>query len=164
MRISVLIAAAVLAAAPAFAADRSAENFLSQEIKAGNAMVELGGLAANKGALPEVRRFGRALASEAANKRAQDSDLARKLGVDIPGEPDEDGDHQLKTLRELDGRAFDQAFARYVLYDHRRDIDRLEAQAKARPPLVADLARTELADARRDLAKAKALDHAVGNS
>lgn len=163
MRISVLVAATLLAAAPAFAADPSAEDFLSKQIKAGNGLVELGGLAAKKGARPEVRRFGETLASDATHRRAQDADLARKLGLEVPDGLGEDGEIQTKTLRELDGRAFDQAFARYVLYDRRRDLERLQTEAKAGAPLVANLARAELPLARRDLERARALDHAVGN-
>lgn len=163
MRAFVLIAATVLAAAPAHAADASAQAFLTKQIKAGNGLVELGGLAAKKGARPDVRRFGETLANDATRRRAQDADLARKLGLEVPGGLDEDGETQTKTLRELDGRAFDQAFARYVLYDRRRDLERIEAEAKAGAPLVADLARAELPHVRRDLERARALDRAVGN-
>jgi putative membrane protein len=168
MRASVLIAAAVLAAAPtlaqALAADGSAQAFLSKEIKAGNGLVELGAAAAKKGARPEVRRYGRRLESDAGRKRAQDAELARKLGLEVPVELDEEGENQLKTLSELNGFDFDQAFARFVLYDQRRDLQRLEAETQAGPPLVADLARAALPDVRRDLAEAQALDRAVGNS
>lgn len=164
MRAPPLIAAALLAAAPAFGADSSADAFLSKEIRSGAGLVELGALAAKKGAAPEVRRYGQRLGSDAERKRAQEADLARKLGVQVPVEIDEDGQHQLKTLNELEGRDFDQAFARYVLYDQRRDLERLEAEAKTGAPLVGELARQELPDARRALERAKALDRAVGNA
>lgn len=163
MRASLLIAAALLAAAPAFGADASAEAFLSKEIRSGAGLVEIGALAAKKGAAPEVRRDGQRLESDAERKRAQEADLARRLGLQVPVELDEDGRRQLKTLDELEGHDFDQAFARYVLYDQRQDLERLEDEAKAGAPPVADLARAELPAARRDLARAKALDRAVGN-
>lgn len=163
MRASVLIAAAVFAAAPTQAIDASAQAFLAKEIKFGNGLVEFGALAAKKAAAPEVRRYGGTLVSDAERKRAQDADLARKLGLQVPVEIDEEGQTQLKTLDELEGRDFDQAFARFVLYDLRRDLERLEAETKAGAPLVADHAREALPGVRRDLARAKALDHAVGN-
>ena len=164
MRAPLLIAATLLAAAPALGADASADAFLSKEIRSGAGRVELGALAAKKGAAPEVRRYGQRLGRDAERKRGQEADLARKLGLQIPVEIDEDGQRQLKTLDELAGPDFDQAFARYVLYDQRQDLERLEAEAKAgAPPVVADLVRAELPAARRDQASARALDHAVGN-
>jgi putative membrane protein len=80
------------------------------------AEVELGQLVSERATKPEIRQFGQ---------------LAQQKGITIP--PELDAKHKAikNRLARLSGDAFDQAYVREMLIDHRKDVSEFRAKARS---------------------------------
>jgi putative membrane protein len=153
-------AAAVLAAsalASAAAAQTGAErHFLDDALKGDNSEMMLGQIAAERGASPALRSYGRTLHDDHATAREQVVPLARQAGVAISEQPMPEAAQERRKLARLHGRAFDREFSSYMVKDHRKDIAEFEKQAHKRGP-ASELARQTLPVLRKHLAIAERL-------
>jgi putative membrane protein len=89
--------------------------------------IETGSLAVRKGSTKEIRDFGAMLARDHSSVRQQDRDLARSLGV-TPTPPKDFALAKahvdaIKSLRGLNGKAFDRAFLQHEVDFHTAVID-----------------------------------------
>jgi putative membrane protein len=89
--------------------------------------VETGSLAVRKGSTKEIRDFGAMLARDHSNVRQQGRDLAKSLGV-TPTPPQDFAlakahADAMKSLRGLNGKAFDRAFLQQEVDFHNAVID-----------------------------------------
>jgi len=151
-----LFATAVFVASPAFAAMPPAA-FLQHAIQGDNSEVRLGRLIARQGASPQVRSFGRTLTSDHSLARSQAATVARRIGVRAPTWMAPEARTEYAKLSHMRGRAFDWEVRRYMINDHRKDIAAFEAQARARDPRTAHLARMQLPTLRKHLRIAESL-------
>jgi len=109
----------------------SAQSFLKKAAEGQQAEIAMGRLASERAGDEKVKQFG-ALMMEDHRKAGKEIQLlALKEGVVLPTELT--GKHQDKReeFAQLAGDAFDRAYIRYMLRDHRKDVKEFERQAKA---------------------------------
>lgn len=134
MKLIVLGTLAVLTAAPlAWSAERlTPAEFVMKASEAGAAEVELGKLAADKGAAPQVKNFGQRMVSDHTKADTELQAIASKKG--LAGTRQLNAMH-MKALEELRGKSsndFDTAFAKQMVMDHNEAVA-LFTQASALP-------------------------------
>ncbi|HEY6829225.1 MAG TPA: DUF4142 domain-containing protein [Gemmatimonadaceae bacterium] len=130
-----LVAAAVVAAAPAYAQNKAAkldDPTIVAIFDAANTWdIQTGELAEKKGSTKEIRDFGAMLARDHKNVRQQGRDLAKKLGV-TPTPPKDfamtkDHEAAMQKLEALKGKDFDKAFLAHEVAYHKAVIDAVNA-------------------------------------
>ena len=134
MRISALVAAAVVAVLPLSVPAQAAKGRLDDAaivgiFDAANTWdISTGSLAAKNGTRQDVKDFGAQLARDHTSVRQQGRDLAKKLGVTpTPVAKDfallKDYNDTMKKLAGLKGAAFDKAFLEHEVAYHKAVID-----------------------------------------
>ena len=154
-----LLASATLLVVPATAFADSPRHFLQDALRGDNSEIMLGRLAADRARDPGVRDFGRTLASDHSQARDEVIQVGRRMGIrpnrDVSDEARELRDH----LQDARGRDFDRMFIRYMVDDHRHDIDAFRDEAREHHGAVSDLAARQLPTLQKHLDMAVALDH-----
>jgi len=133
-----LAAAAALALPPAVmaqtdkpgmaAADRK---FVMEATRGNLAEVELGKLAAEKGASETVKQFGKRMADDHAKAAAELKDFADKKGMTLPTDFDPKHKQLRDRLAKLNGADFDKAYANEMVKDHKKDVAEFKREANA---------------------------------
>jgi putative membrane protein len=156
--LGIAVAAALLGGlSAAGAADKASEKFLKEAVEGNLAEVEVGKLAQQKGESEGVKSFGSQLEKDhsAANQKA--TTLANQLGVTPPSEPNKKQKAVYDKLSKLSGPAFDKAFAKAMVDDHKEDIRAFEKQSKKKNDPTAGFANEILPDLRKHLEMAQSL-------
>ena len=143
-------AAALLLAGAASAQPGEDRHFLKDAIRGDNSEMMLGQMAAERGASPGVRDFGRMLHDDHARAREEAVRVAARFGVADTQEMMPEARQEARKLRGLRGRAFDREFVRYMVKDHRKDIAEFRHEARERGP-VGNLAQATLPDLQKHL-------------
>lgn len=154
--------ACYLAAAAALllgtAANANTTEFLRKAIQGDNSEMNLGSLAAQRGASAGVRDFGRMLERDHRAAKADAVRVAAHHHVAAPSTMMPEARAERRKLERLHGRAFDREFARYMTQDHRKDIADFEKEANSRDPAdVRSLARQTLPTLRKHLETVQSL-------
>jgi putative membrane protein len=145
------------AAGAAGAADKASEKFIKEAVEGNLAEVQVGQLAQQKGESEGVKTFGGQLQKDHSAANEKVTALANKLGVTPPTEPNKKQKAIHDRLSKLNGAAFDKAFAKAMVDDHKEDIGKFEKQAKKKNDPTADLANEILPDLRKHLEMAQSL-------
>jgi len=151
----ILVASLVFGAGAANAASDSA--FLKKAMEGDNSEIHLGQMAEQHGASAGTRDFGSALVSDHTKAKTAALPVARahNLGDDTNMAPE--AKREAAKLQGLHGQAFDREFARYMVKDHKKDIEDFEREARSGDASTAALARQTLPDLRKHLAMAQKL-------
>ena len=147
--------------AMAWAADKGSQKFITEAIQGNLAEVQVGKLAQQKGQSEAVRSFGQTLVSDhsAANEKA--TKVAEQLGVTPPSEPNAKQKAIHDKLSKLSGAAFDRAFAKEMVADHKKDIKEYEQEAKKKNDPAAQYAQETLPVLHKHLQLAENLERDV---
>jgi putative membrane protein len=132
-----IVAAAVLALMSAASAqsvssqDKASQKFLTKAIEGNFAEVSMGQLAQQNAQSQDVKDYGQMLVTDhgAANQQAQQA--ASSIGLSNPPtgpNKKQMADHD--KLAKLNGTAFDRAFARHMVQDHKKDIAEYKKEAR----------------------------------
>jgi putative membrane protein len=107
----------------------------------GKAEVELGQLAAQKGNSEDVKAFGQKMVDDHTKLNDQMKPVASQLGVTAPSTIPP-AEKALETkLKSMSGDAFDKAYMRAMLKDHRQDLMEFKKEAStAKSPQVKEAA------------------------
>lgn len=159
MKRTILLALAIAPLAATSALAAPAHVFLKKAAEGDQSEVTLGNFAAQRGASPGVRDYGRRLASDHGSHLTQVQGLAGRLHVRLPGGMTPDARAAYRRLQGLHGRAFDRAFTQHMVMDHKKDIAAYEAQVHSGDRDTADLARATLPTLREHLHIAQSLNH-----
>jgi putative membrane protein len=120
-------AAIALIAAPsaAHAATHSElDGYLLRSSMQGDRFEIAGGkLAQSKASTPAVRALGARLVKDHTKSLKEAETVARRLGVPVPGTPSPTEEWELATVGAMSGTAFDAAYARLEVQDHKQDIE-----------------------------------------
>ena len=109
----------------------SAQSFLKKAAEGQQAEIAMGRLASERAGDEKVKQFG-ALMMEDHRKASKEIQLlALKEGVVLPTELTSKHQDKREEFAQLAGDAFDRAYIRYMLRDHRKDVKEFERQAKA---------------------------------
>ncbi|HEX8353677.1 MAG TPA: DUF4142 domain-containing protein, partial [Pyrinomonadaceae bacterium] len=118
--------------------------FAAEAATGGRAEVELGRLAAEKGASDEVRQFGRRMVDDHTKADEELTRLASAKGMTLPAAPDPRRSSEAQKLSALAGEKFDREYVRMMIKHHRKSVGdfQKEAERGADPDLKAFAART----------------------
>ena len=118
------------------AADRK---FVMEAAHGGLAEVELGKMAAEKGASDAVKQFGKRMADDHAKAADELKQFAQQKGVTLPTDLDPKHKQLRDRLAKLNGADFDKAYANEMVKDHKKDVAdfKREAQRAKDPDLKA---------------------------
>ena len=154
-RTSILGAAiATLAVAALPASARSAttgaysrldEELLRSSIQGDRFEIAGGELAQAKAVAPRTRALGARLAKDHAKSLKEAVKVARALGISVPGDPTPSQEWELLMVGAQSGTAFDAAYSRLEIQDHKQDIEETHTEIdKGLNPSIRHLARTDL--------------------
>ena len=102
---------------------KSASEFLSDAMKGDNSEVTLGQLAQSRGNSAGVRNFGATLVRDHKAAKMAVAKVASAMGGPAPtDEMMPEASAEQTKLNALSGANFDREFARYMVDDHRKDI------------------------------------------
>jgi len=111
--------------------------FMKKVAQDGKAEVELGRLAAARGASDAVKQFGQRMVTDHGKAGNELAKLAQDEGVELPA--DIDGKHKRlhDRLAKLSGADFDREYMREMVRDHDADVKAFEREAdRAKNPDV----------------------------
>jgi len=148
MRNSIVTAVAVLAiaATPAFAktprrhtqattaATKSAhadEAFVKKAAEGGMAEVELGKLATQKASNDAVKQFGQRMVDDHSKAGDELKKLAQDKSITLPTSINAKDKAEMDRLSKLSGEAFDRAYMRAMVMDHRTDVNEFRTESKS---------------------------------
>jgi putative membrane protein len=137
--------------------DGNSRGFIEQAVRGDNAEMMLGKLAANRAADPAVRDYGRMLYDDHARGRDRAVAVAHELGAAVTDRADGGAMAERDKLEETYGRPFDREFLRYMIADHRQDIEAYRDQAQRGGP-AGRLAADTLPDLQKHLEMAEHLN------
>ena len=105
--------------------------FVKDALKGGMAEVKLGQLAADKGSSDDVKQFGQKMVEDHTKMGDQMKGVAGQIGV-TPPTMVSPADKALETrLQALSGDAFDKAYIRAMVKDHRKDLMDFKKEASS---------------------------------
>ena len=113
-----------------FAQDKASQKFLKEAIEGNFAEVQMGQLAQKNGSSEGVRSFGQMLAKDHSDANQKATAAANNLGMTPPTAPNAKQKAAHDRMAKLSGAAFDRAFAKNMVADHKKDIKDYEKEAK----------------------------------
>jgi putative membrane protein len=122
-----LLSAAILCSTTAALAQAAAsdgdKHFVDAALKGGMAEVELGKLAADKGASEDVKQFGQRMVADHEKLGEKMKTVAGEIGVTPPTMTTPSDMAKKAELEVLSGKSFDDAYIKAMLNDHQQDLD-----------------------------------------
>lgn len=112
------------------AADSSSEKFIKEAIQGNLAEVQVGQLAQEKGATPEIREFGATLAKDHQMANEKATAVAQHMSVTAPDKPGLKQKAVYEKLSHLSGAQFDREFAKSMVKDHQEDIAKYQKESQ----------------------------------
>jgi putative membrane protein len=103
------------------------KTFIMKAANGGMMEVDLGKVAADKGESSEVKDFGKQMMKDHSKANEQLKDVASKMGVTLPSQLDATHQDKIAKLSGLMGAAFDKAYVKAMVADHKKDISEFEA-------------------------------------
>lgn len=162
MRTSLILAcglsAAVLSSSPVLAQSKADQSFIKEAIQANLGEIQIGQLAQQKGNSDGVRSFGKMLTTDHSENNTKATQAAQSLNVTPPTTPSAEGKKTYDKLAKLSGPAFDRAFAKDMVADHKKDIKKFEKEAKSKDQTVAQYANDTLPALHKHLEAAQSLN------
>ncbi len=104
--------------------------FVRQAAMAGLMEVQLGEVADNQAASPEVKEFGRQMVDDHGKANQQLMQLAGQKNVRIPSELEGKHRETVDRLSRLRGAEFDRAYVTTMVEDHEADIAKFQRQSR----------------------------------
>ena len=103
--------------------------FAQQAAEGGAAEVKLGQLAQEKGSNEAVKDFGKMMVNDHTEAGQQLKTIAAQQNLKLPDEPNKHDQGVYNKLSKLSGEAFDRAYAKQMVNDHRKVIDDFQQEA-----------------------------------
>jgi putative membrane protein len=104
--------------------------FIPKAASGGMTEVELGKLAAEKGASQEVKDFGNRMVKDHSKANDELKEVAGKMNVTVPGKVDAKHQAMIAKMSALSGAAFDKAYVKGMVKAHKEDIALFEGADK----------------------------------
>ncbi len=126
---SLLLAASGAAAFAQSNASDSDKHFVESALKGGMTEIDLGKLAAKKGASDDVKEFGQKMVTDHTKLGDTMKVVAGDIGVKPPSMDTVSGMGEEAKLDVLSGKSFDDAYISAMLKDHQDDLDAFKKEA-----------------------------------
>jgi putative membrane protein len=120
---SLLLAASGAAAIAQTAASDDDKHFVEAALKGGMTEVDLGKIAADKGASEDVKMFGQKMVTDHSRLGEKMKTVAGQIGVTPPSMDTISGMGEEAKLKVLSGKSFDDAYISAMLKDHEDDLE-----------------------------------------
>jgi len=119
--------------------------FVKAAASGGMAEVQSGELAGTKGVNPTVKQFGQQMVTDHSKANDELKTLAAQKGATVPAAPSAKDQRGIDKLAGLSGDAFDSAYAKDMVADHKKDVKefKLESEKADDPDLRAWAVKTE---------------------
>jgi putative membrane protein len=108
---------------------RDDTDFVKKAAKGNLAEVEMGRLAVQKAASPELKEFGNRMIRDHSKANRELSALAASKGVDVPKSASLSEDVSYAHLKMLSGKSFDDAYIKMMVDDHKEDVTAFQKAA-----------------------------------
>ena len=105
--------------------------FMMKAAEGGMAEVQLGQLAQQNGQSQAVKDFGKRMVDDHSKANDQLKQVATQQGVTLPSEPSSKDKAEYDRMAKLNGDAFDKAYAKMMVSDHKKDIAEFQREASA---------------------------------
>ena len=159
-------AALLFSSSLATAADKLSmgdSRFIKDAAGGGIMEVELGKLASEKAASPQVKEFGKKMEQDHSKLNTELKQLASTKNVQIPDKLEGKGKSTYDRLSKLSGDKFDREYMKAMIDDHKTDVDKFKKEAdKADNPDVKSFAAKALPTLERHLEMAQSTGQQVG--
>ena len=137
--------------------------FIRSASEGGLAEIELGKLATEKAASPEVKQFGQRMVDDHTKANDQLKQVASETGVTIPEKLSQKDAATKARLEKLSGKAFDRAFMQVMVADHVKAVNEFRTESKnAKDPDVKNFASQTLPTLEDHLKQAKSIAPKTG--
>jgi putative membrane protein len=112
--------------------DAGAQQFVREAAHAGNAEVQLGQLAAQKGQSAQVKQFGQMMVTDHTKAGNELKQAVQPANIQVPSDTDEKHRKLYQELSEKSGAEFDRAYMDAMVKGHEDVKDLLEGRARNR--------------------------------
>jgi putative membrane protein len=106
------------------------KKFVKESALGGMTEVELGKLAAQKASSDAVKQFGQRMVDDHSKANDQLKQVAGKSNIEIPASLDSKHQSRIDKLSKLSGPAFDKAYVKDQVKDHKHDVDEFKSEAQ----------------------------------
>jgi len=130
--------------------------FIADAIQGDLSMIELGKLAEKNAGSDAVRSFARTLIQDHSKALQQAKNVAKQIQARTRKKPLADTAKEVRKLTYVKGKAFDSAFAGFMVKEHKKDIKNFEKEAKRTGP-AATMAQQQLPALKKHLELAQSL-------
>lgn len=116
-------------------------NFLKNALQGSMAEVQLGQLTLQKGDNQQVKEFAQRMIDDHTKMSEQLKPVAQQLGVEVPKDLSKKDKSVMSKLGALSGPAYDQAYIKDMVKDHKQDLSEFQTEASSgHDPRVKDAA------------------------
>jgi putative membrane protein len=106
-------------------------SFMTKAAQGGLAEVQMGQLAQQNGQSQEVKDFGQRMVTDHTKANDQLKQVASEKGVNLPDSPSSKDKAEYDRLSKLHGEAFDRAYSKMMVSDHKKDIAEFKQEASS---------------------------------
>jgi putative membrane protein len=106
-----------------------ANRFVEKMGQVGAAEIKLGQLAAERASNPQVKQFGRRMVTDHQKANNELKQVASKMSVTLPTEPDQEHQELADRLSKLKGAEFDREYMKAMVDGHEKVAKELERHA-----------------------------------
>ena len=117
-------------ATAAVSAGRADQKFIEDAIQGNLAEVQMGQLAQQNAQSEDVKSYGEMLVTDHVANNEKAKQVANEIGVSPPTEPSAKQKAAYDKLAKLSGTAFDRQFAKMMVMDHKKDVQKFQREAK----------------------------------
>jgi putative membrane protein len=115
--------------------------FVKNALQGGIAEVQLGQLTLQKSNNDQVKQFAQKMIDDHTRMGDQMKPVAQQVGVSVPTQPSKKDKQTMAKLQALSGPAYDQAYIKDMVKDHKQDLSEFQMEASSgQDPAVKDAA------------------------
>jgi putative membrane protein len=105
--------------------------FLKKALQGGMAEVQLGQLTLQKSNNDQVKQFAQKMIDDHTKLGEEMKPVAQQLGVSAPDSPSKKDKATMAKLEALSGSAYDQAYIKDMVKDHKQDLSEFQTEASS---------------------------------
>jgi putative membrane protein len=105
--------------------------FVSKAMQGSLAEVQLGQLTLQKSNNPQVKEFAQRMIDDHTKLNEQMKPVAQQLGVTVPDQISKGDRKTVAKLQTLSGLAYDQAYIKDMVKDHKQDLNEFQMEASS---------------------------------
>jgi putative membrane protein len=133
------------------------QDFVQKAAAGGMAEVSMGQLAQQNATSPQIKQFAEKIVADHTQGNQELQQIAQQENLTLPTAPNSKDQAAQKRLSAMKGPAFDTAFAKYEVQDHRQDIAEFQREARSgQDPALKAFAQKTLPVLRQHLQMAEA--------